>query len=74
MLIAVVLPLTLHVDAVGTGCGYGYSLGEFAMESEAFARFRAAADEADIRFEASNDDFGPELTVVNVEGVKRHPD
>ena len=52
---------------------YGYSLGEFAMESEAFARFRAAADEAGIRFEASNEDFGPELTVVNVEGVKQHP-
>ena len=44
------------------------------MESESFARFRAAADETDIRFEASNDDFGPGLTVVNVEGVKRHPD
>ncbi len=53
---------------------YGYSLGEFAMEKEAFARFRAAASEAGFRFETSNDDFGPELTVVNVEGVKRHSD
>lgn len=53
---------------------YGYSSGEFAMESEAFETFRAAAGAAGIQFEASNDDFGPELTVVNVEGVKRHAD
>ena len=53
---------------------YGCSLGEFAMEREAFERFRNAANEAGIRFDPSNDDFGPELTVVNVEGVNIHDD
>ena len=53
---------------------YGYSLGEFAMEREAFERFRNAANEAGIRFDSSNDDFGPELTVINAEGVNIHDD
>ena len=51
---------------------YGYSLGEYAMEREAFARFRAAANEAGVKYQASQVDFGPELTVVEVEGVKVH--
>ena len=53
---------------------YGYSLGEFAMEREAFARFRAAANEAGIRFDTSTVDFCPDLTLVNVEGVKNYSD
>jgi len=53
---------------------YGYSFGEFAMEREAFARFRAAASEAGIRVKTGVIDFCPELTLVNVEGVKRHND
>ncbi len=53
---------------------FGYSLGEFAMEKLAFERFRAAADAAGIRFQAGPVDFSPELTLVNVDGVKRHLD
>ena len=53
---------------------FGYSFGEFAMEKQAFERFRAAADAAGIRFHAGPVDFTPELTLVNVEGVKRHQD
>jgi hypothetical protein len=53
---------------------YGYSSGEFAMENEALARFRTAASAAGIQFETSADDIGPDLTLVNVEGVKIHHD
>ncbi len=53
---------------------YGSSFGEFAMEKEAFARFRAAASDAGIRFDANAVDFCPDLTLVNVEGVKRLSD
>ncbi len=53
---------------------YGSSLGEFAMEKEAFARFRAAASEAGIRFDTNAVDFCPDLTLVNMDGVKRHSD
>ncbi len=53
---------------------YGYSLGEFAMESDAFSRFRRTAREAGIRFRTKTEEFFPGLTLVNVEGVKRHDD
>ena len=53
---------------------YGYSLGEFAMEREAFARFRDVASQAGIRFETGAVYFSPDLTLVNVEGVKMHND
>jgi hypothetical protein len=53
---------------------YGYSFGEFAMEAQAFARFRTAAREANVRFESAPVDFCPDLTLVNVEGVQRHDD
>ena len=53
---------------------YGASLGEFAMEKEAFERFRLAATEAGIRFEAKTDSYDPELFVVTVEGVRRRHD
>lgn len=54
---------------------YGASLGEFAMEKGAFERFRAAATEAGIDFEAKPNSYDPELFVVTVEGVRwRHDD
>jgi hypothetical protein len=53
---------------------YGYSFGEFAMEKKAFARFRAAANEAKIQFESAPVEFCPDLTLVNVEGVKPRDD
>ena len=53
---------------------YGVSAGEFAMEREAFARFREAACEAGIQFEAHALEFALEVMVVNVEGVKSHDD
>ena len=53
---------------------YGCSLGEFAMEKEAFNRFRGAATEAGIRFETETDPSDPELIVVTVEGVRRRDD
>lgn len=53
---------------------FGYSLGEFAMEKQAFEKFRTAADAAGIRFQADAVDFSAELTLINVEGVKRHLD
>lgn len=54
---------------------YGASLGEFAMQKEAFERFRAAANEADIEFESKTDSYDPALFVVTVEGVRwQHDD
>ena len=45
------------------------------MEREAFERFRVAAAEAGIRFEARTDSYDPALFVVTVEGVRwRHDD
>ena len=53
---------------------FGYSFGEFAMERRAFARFRAAANDAGVQFESSAVDGCPDLTLVTVEGVERHDD
>jgi len=53
---------------------FGFSLGEFTMERTAFTRFRTAATEAGIEYESSAVDGCPDLTRVNVEGVKRHTD
>lgn len=53
---------------------YGVSAGDFAMERQAFARFREAAREAGVEFEAHPLEFDTEVTVVNVEGVKSHDD
>ena len=52
----------------------GASLGEFAMEKDAFERFRAAATEAGVDFEAKTDSYDPQLFVVTVEGVRRRHD
>ena len=49
---------------------YGGSLGEFAMEKEAFKRFRDAATEAGIDFETKTYPLDPELIVVTVKGVQ----
>jgi len=53
---------------------FGYSLGEFAMEATAFARFRTVASEACIEYHTDTVDGCPDLTLVEVKGVKRHPD
>ncbi len=53
---------------------FGSSCGEFAMETAAFAKFRAAAQQAGIRFESEAVDGSPELTLVHVEGVEIQPD
>jgi len=53
---------------------FGCSFGEFAMERRAFARFRATASEAGVRFKSCAVDGCPDLTLVNVEGVARHHD
>jgi hypothetical protein len=53
---------------------FGSSFGEFAMETNAFARFRAAANEAGIKFECRAVDGSTDVTLVNVEDVKRHED
>jgi len=52
---------------------FGSSGGEFAMESEAFRRFRAVAAANDVRFEAIPFDGDESLMVVEVEGA-RYPD
>ena len=49
---------------------YGCSLGEFAMEREAFGAFREAANGAGIRFATEPVDFCPELTLVNVKALR----
>jgi hypothetical protein len=53
---------------------FGCSFGEFAMERRAFARFRDAANKADIQFETSAVAGCPDLTLVTVEGVEPHHD
>ena len=49
---------------------YGCSLGEFAMEREAFARFCAAARQAGVSFQTRGIDGLDDLTLVNVDGVR----
>jgi hypothetical protein len=53
---------------------FGYSFGKFTLEKTAFVRFRAAAMETGIEYRGSPVDGCPDLTRVNVEGVKRHSD
>ena len=53
---------------------YGYSGGEFAMESAAYARFCDAARQAGLQFKAHPFGFDLELTVVRVEGVHTRDD
>ena len=48
---------------------YGSSLGEFAMEKEALARFRAAASDG-VEFKTRSIDGLPELTLLNVKGTR----
>lgn len=49
---------------------YGCSVGEFVMEREAFARFRAAAEQAGVSFRTREVEGAENLTVVNVDGVR----
>jgi len=53
---------------------FGYSRGEFAMEQQAFARFQAAAAKAGVQYDQTENSWTPGLIVINVAGVKRHPD
>ncbi len=53
---------------------YGNSLGEYAMEREAFTKFRAAASDAGIKYQTVDVDFRPDLTLFNFDGVKMHED
>ena len=65
-----IVPVTLSQIMSDDGC----SVGEFAMEKEAFNRFRDAATEAGILFETETDPFDLELIVVTVEGVQMQDD
>ena len=49
---------------------YGSSIGEFAMEKEALARFRAAASDVGVEFQTRSIAGLPELTLLNVKGTK----
>ncbi len=49
---------------------YGCSCGEYAMEQEAFEKFKAIASEKGIRFEARPELGDLSLMIVDVEGVK----
>jgi hypothetical protein len=53
---------------------FGSSCGEFAMEQSAFERFRAAADQAGIHYDAEPGDGSPDFMLVNVHGVKFQDD
>ena len=53
---------------------FGYSSGEFAMELNAFGRFRAAANAAGIRYDNGSVEGCHDLMLVHVMGVKQHPD
>lgn len=64
-------PVTLSRIMADFGC----SLGEFAMEKNAFQRFRDAAHRADVHYDFEPiDDCSPECLLVNVHGVKRLDD
>lgn len=49
---------------------YGCSVGEYAMEQGAFAKFKTIASEKNIRFQARPEPGDVPLMIVNVEGVK----
>ena len=53
---------------------YGASLGEYAMEAEAFARFKAIADQNNVQFNAQPYDGDDSLLVVEIDGVSRLDD
>jgi len=53
---------------------FGSSLGEFAMEADAFRRFSTVAAANGIRFEARPFDGDESLMVVEVEGARYSPE
>lgn len=53
---------------------YGASLGNYAMEAEAFARFKAIADRRGVSFDAQPYDGDDLFMVVEIDGVARLDD
>lgn len=66
-----------RVDAIKFGdimADYGASLGEYAMEAEAFARFKAIAAQNGVQFNAQPFDGDETLLVVEIDGVSKLDD
>ncbi len=53
---------------------YGASLGKYAMESEAFARFKTIADRNNVQYVAHPYEGDDSLLVVEIDGVSRLDD
>jgi hypothetical protein len=49
---------------------FGASCGDYAMEKQAFDRFKAVADKENIRFSVNEEDCDVPLMIVEVKGVK----
>jgi len=49
---------------------FGVSCGDYAMEKEAFYRFKAVAEKEDIHFSVNEEDCDVPLMIVAVEGVR----
>ena len=49
---------------------FGASCGDYAMEKEAFDRFKVVAEKENIRFRLNEEDPDIPLTIVEVEGVR----
>ncbi len=66
-----------RVDAITFGdimADYGASLGEYAMEAEAFGRFKAIAAQNGVQFIAQPYDGDEALLVVEIDGVSKLDD
>ncbi len=66
-----------RVDAIKFGdimADYGASLGEYAMEAEAFSRFKAIAAQNGVHFNAQPYDGDETLLVVEIDGVSKLDD
>ncbi|MFH2060732.1 MAG: hypothetical protein ABIJ59_17790 [Pseudomonadota bacterium] len=53
---------------------FGCSCGDYAMEKEAFDKFKAIAEKDNIRFTAKKEDTDIPLMIVKVEGVNLSDD
>ena len=53
---------------------FGASCGDYAMEKEAFDRFKVVAEKENIRFRVNEEDPDIPLTIVEVEGVRMSDD
>lgn len=49
---------------------FGASCGDYAMEKEAFDRFKVVTEKENIRFRVNEEDPDIPLTIVEVEGVR----